>query len=139
MLEQVLGYLKNWFLVPNGIYKGDFRIVNGSIDLPFLQEKQYFRVFGSVFNDGVHQYPVKDLLDEEFEGVVWALAVPQPVIELTAEIAQWQEKNGQGATSPYQSESFGGYSYTKATDAVTGGGVTWQTVFRDRLNRWRKI
>lgn len=139
MLGQVLGYLKNWFIVPNGIHKGDFRIVNGSIDLPFLQEGQYFRVFGSVFNDGVHQYPANDLRNESFTGVVWELAVPQDVIEIANEIAQWQDKNGQGAISPYQSESFGGYSYTKATDAVTGGATTWKTVFRDRLNQWRKI
>ena len=59
--------------------------------------------------------------DERFEGAVWALAVPPAVIALAGEITEWQEKNGEAVLSPYTSESFGGYSYTRATDAATGG------------------
>ena len=139
MLEQVLMHLNNWFLVPGGIHEDAYTIKDGSIALPFLQNGQYFRICGSVFNDGLHRYPAADLTDEAFEGTVWALAVPQAVASLADEIDAWETKNGAAAVGPYQSESFGGYSYTKATDTHTGGAVTWQSAFRNRLNAWRKI
>lgn len=139
MLEQVLMHLKNWFLVPGGIHEGTYTIEDGGIALPFLENGQYFRIFGSVFNDGLHLYPASDLKAETFEGTVWALAVPQAVIELAEEIEAWQKKNGDASVSPYQAESFGGYSYSKATDGAYGGAVTWQSAFRGRLDAWRKI
>ena len=73
---------------------------------------------------------------ETFDGVVWALAVPKSVISLADEIAAWNEKNG--TPGPYTSESFGGYSYSKATNA-SGVAVGWQDVFKSRLNAWRRI
>lgn len=139
MLEQVLRHLNNWFLVE--IHEGTFTVENGSITLPFLLTNQYFRIVGSVFNDGLHKYPATDLTDETFAGTVWALAVPKAVVALAEDIATWEEKNGEAVLSPYTSESFGGYSYTKAsggkadTNAVTG----WQDAFRGRLNDWRKL
>lgn len=139
MLEQVLMHLKNWFLVPGGIHEGTYTIEDGGITLPFLESGQYFRICGSVFNDGLYKYPVSDLKAETFEGTVWALAVPQAVIELAEEIEAWQKKNGDASVSPYQSESFGGYQYSKATDSASGGAVTWQTAFRSRLSAWRKL
>ena len=137
MLEQVLRHLNNWFLVE--IHGGAFTVENGSITLPFLQTNQYFRICGSVFNDGLHQYPASDLVSEEFSGTVWALAIPQDVIDLALEIEAWQKKNGDASVSPYQSESFGGYQYSKATDSASGGAVTWQSAFRSRMNAWRKL
>lgn len=139
MLEQVLMHLKNWFLVPGEVHDGTYTIEDGGITLPFLTNGQYFRICGSVFNDGLHQYPAGDLKTETFDGTVWALAIPQAVIELAAEIEAWQKKNGDASVSPYQSESFGGYSYSKATDSTSGGAVTWQNAFRSRLNAWRKL
>ena len=139
MLGQVLMNIRNWFPVKGGIYSGTFTIKDGGITLPFLADGQYFRICGSVFNDGLHQYPASDLKAETFDGAVWALAVPQAVIELAAEIEEWQKKNGDASVSPYQSESFGGYQYSKATDSATGGAVTWQSAFRGRLNAWRKL
>ena len=139
MLEQVLAHLNNWFLVPDGVHEGTFTIADGGITLPFMQDGQYFRIIGSVFNDGLHQYPATDLVDEEFSGVILELAIPPAVVDLANEIGAWQEKNGEASASPYQSESFGGYSYSKATDSASGGAVTWQTAFRSRLNAWRKL
>ena len=139
MLEQVLMHLKNWFLVPGGIHEGTYTIEDGGITLPFLANGQYFRICGSVFNDGLHQYPASDLKSETFDGTVWALAVPQTVIDLASEIESWQTKNGDASVSPYQSESFGGYQYSKATDAETGGAVTWQSAFKKQMSAWRKI
>ena len=138
MLEQVLRHLNNWFLVE--IHEGAFAVENGSITLPFLLTNQYFRIVGSVFNDGLHQYLAGDLTDETFTGSVWALAVPKAVINLSVEIEAWQEKNGEAVESPYQSESFGGYSYTKRSAGNDSGTLTgWQDAFRGRLNDWRKL
>ena len=139
MLEQILRHLRNWFAVDGGVHFGTFTVEEGGIALPFLQDGQYFRIAGSVFNDGVYQYPTHELKPERFQGAIWALAIPKEVLEICDEITAWQEKNGEAATGPYQSESFGGYSYTKATDVVTGGAVTWQAAFRSRLNQWRKL
>ena len=138
MLEQVLMHLKNWFLVPGGIHEGTYTIEDGGITLPFLANGQYFRICGSVFNDGLHQYPAGDLKTETFDGTVWALAVPQAVIELATEIETWETKNGEAASGIYQSESFGGYQYSKQT-ASDGGQLTVWSVFRKRLNQWRKL
>ena len=113
LLEEVCGYLHNYFI--HEIHTGDFSIVNGSIDVDFLQNGQYFRIVGSVFNDCVCQYPADDLHDEEFSGSVWAMAVPPTVIALAGEIEDWIEKYGDTMNSPYQSESFGGYSYSKGS------------------------
>ena len=139
MLEQVLMNIRNWFPVKGGIYSGTFTIEDGGITLPFLANGQYFRICGSVFNDGLHQYPEDDLVDETFNGTIWALAIPKAVVDLAAEIEAWETKNGEAASGIYQSESFGGYSYTKATDSASGGSVTWQSVFKRQLSAWRKI
>ena len=139
MLEQVLMNIRNWFPVKGGIYSGTFTIKDGGITLPFLADGQYFRICGSVFNDGLHQYNVLDLVDETFNGTIWALAIPKAVIELAAEIEAWQKKNGEAASGIYQSESFGGYSYSKATDAETGGAVTWQSAFKKQFSACRQI
>lgn len=138
MLEQVLRHLNNWFLVE--IREGTFTVENGSITLPFLLTNQYFRICGSVFNDGLHQYPAVDLTDETFTGTVWVLAVPKAVVSLAEDIAAWEEKNGEAVASPYQSESFGGYSYTKRSSGNDGSALNgWQGAFKSRLNDWRKL
>jgi len=136
MLETILRHLNNWFV--HEIYADTYTVANGGLELPFLKHGQYSRVIGSVFNDGLHQYASSNLMPETFEGVIQSLAIPRAVIELANEIDEWVKKNP-AASTPYNSESFGGYSYTKATDPVTGSAAGWQTVFRARLNRWRKL
>lgn len=138
MLEQVLMNIRRWFPVEGGIHSGTFTIKDGGITLPFLANGQYFRICGSVFNDGLHQYNVLGLTDETFTGTIWALAIPQAVIELAAEMETWETKNGEAASGIYQSESFGGYQYSKQTES-DGGQVTVWSVFRKRLNQWRKL
>ena len=140
MLEDVLTHLKNWFVVPCGVHEGMYTIENSTLELPFLQDGQYYRICGSVFNDGLHKYgDIEDKLQNEtFTGTVWALAIPKTVIDLAVKIEEWQTKNGDAVASPFSSESFGGYSYTKATDSTTGAVATWETVFRAQLNPYRK-
>lgn len=135
MLERILNHIHNYF--EKEIVKGTFTISLNSIELPFLNNGQYFRIVGSTMNDGVYQYPTNDLVDEVFEGEIWALAIPHALIELSNSISAWEAKNN--SASPYTSESFGGYSYTKGTNKVTGNPLGWQDAFRDDLNHWRKL
>ena len=128
--------IKNWFDVDR--HFGKFEITNGTISLSHLQDGQYFRIVGSIFNDGVHQYPPSDLHDEAFDGAIWDMAIPNEAIDLVAEINAWLEANASVLNNPYQSESFGGYSYSKESSS-TSGGVSWQGHFASHLNRWRKI
>lgn len=137
MLGCVLAYLRNYFSVQK--WCGTYVIENGAVELPEVKDGQYFRIVGSVFNDGVYQNPANNLKDETFTGAVWALAIPQALLDLVTEIEAWQEKNGTAASGPYQSESFGGYSYSLKSGADGSGGFTWQSAFASRLNRWRKI
>lgn len=144
MLEKILMHIHNWFRVQdkvNGIYPGKYAISDSSIELLFLRPGQYYRIMGSVFNDGLHRYrdEADKLTNETFDGAIWALAIPQAVLDLAKEIGTWQEKNGAAAQGPYSSESFGGYAYTKATDSVTGGAVTWESTFRTQLDPFRKL
>ena len=118
---------------------GTFKVENGGISLPFLLDGQYFRIIGSVMNDGVYKYPCTELTDESFCGEVWAMGVPPALVALLADINAWIAKYGESTEGPYQSESFAGYSYTKAKDSQSNDVVTWETMFRARLSRWRKI
>nr|DAU21528.1 MAG TPA: hypothetical protein [Caudoviricetes sp.] len=141
MLEELMRECRNWFVVPNGVHLGTFTIEDGSIALPFLVIGQYFRIIGSTFNDGVYQYGAGSLTDETFDGAVWALAVPAAFISLVEDVEAWRSKYESAANSPFQSESFAGYSYTKSSaNGNSGGSVTgWHGVFASRLNKWRKL
>lgn len=141
MLYELLLELKNFFVCHREY--GDFAIENGKlVDEHGILENQYIRIIGSVFNDGVYRYDddIK-LTDEKFNGAVWLLAIPQAVLDLAEDIEKWQEKYGDvdsSNMSPYTSESFGGYSYSKGSNE-NGASGSWQKVFKDRMNPWRKI
>lgn len=143
MLTELCAELKNYFLRNReaDIHYGEYTISGGSIDLPFLLNGQYFRIVGSLLNDGVYQYPADGLTDEEFTGAVWAMAVPPAVVALAADIEAWNTANAEALASPYTSESFGGYSYTKASGSSNNGsgGYTWRDQFASRLAKWRRL
>ena len=63
------------------------------------------------------------------------------MIALSAEIKAWVDSYGDKVNSPFMSEEvIGVYNYTKAAYGKSEGGrVTWQDVFADRLNPWRKL
>jgi hypothetical protein len=65
------------------------------------------------------------------------MAVPPSVVALAEEIKKYNESD-EAKPSSYTSESFGGYSYTKATDE-NGVAVGWKKVFASRLNKYRRI
>ena len=132
----------NWFDRGKEKLYGTFDIVNNEliIEPSFLQVGQYFRIAGSVFNDGVYQYPALDLTDETFEGVIWQMAVPKEVLTLIKDITAYELANADVIASPYNSESFGGYSYSKGMGNAGGGSsADWQAHFARRINKWRKL
>lgn len=132
MIDAICASLRNYFVVE--IVDGEYTVTDREITLPFLAAGQFFRVVGSVFCDGVYRYGDALPADETFDGAIWAMAIPPTLEELAAEIEEWKAKNAEVINSPYQSESFGGYSYTKGSDSAS-----WQGVFAKRLNRWRKL
>lgn len=145
MLSNLCQELKNWFDRDQPKIHGAFEISNGKIiDEDFtdvIQNNQYFRIIGSVFNDGVYKYTNDlQLTDELFVGHIWLMAIPKEVLDLSNEIDEWISKYGENVNSPYSSESFGGYSYTKASSGSSGSSISsWQNAFATRLNVWRKI
>lgn len=132
MIDEICASLHNYFAVD--IVPGEYTVNDGEITLPFLAAGQFFRVVGSIFCDGVYRCGDKLPADETFDGAIWALAIPPAFEAVAAEIEEWKQKNAEVINSPYQSESFGGYSYTKGSDSAS-----WQGVFAKRLNRWRKL
>ena len=146
MLSELCRELRNWFDRGQPILHGAFEVSGGNIsDRDFqelIQPNQYFCISGSVFNDGVWKNDNKlNLTDELFLGTVKLMAIPKEVLDLNAEIDAWITQYGDASKTPYASESFGGYSYTKASGGSNGSNAStsWQNVFANRLNKWRKI
>lgn len=160
MLTRICQYLRNWFdKDPFGgdypKYYGLFAVTDGVLtfasgtELP-LVVGQYYRLMGSRFSDGVQQWYGSDgtLPDEPaFAGAVWDMRVPPEILDLADDMATWEERYAgldSAAMSPFQSESFGGYSYSKSAGASDSGGSTdgsvfGQPAFAPVLNAWRKI
>ena len=142
MIEQICAFIHNYFYGDR--YAGTFTITNGSLTVDGLIDGQYFRICGSRLNDGIYTYPTNTLHDETFTGVIWDMRPPRSFLDLVDEIAQWQTKYGEATVGPFQSESFGGYSYTLKSGSTATGGIDpsaagWQGVFKTRLNEWRKL
>lgn len=147
MLSELCQELKNWFDKNQPKIYGDFEISEGKIVkddfIDVIQNNQYFRIIGSVFNDGVYKYTNDlELIDETFNGSIWLMAIPADVIALSNEIDKWLANYSEAVNSPYSSESFGGYSYSKASGGSGNGASsvpTWQSTFASRLNLYRRI
>lgn len=139
----------NFFAKESDIHKGEYTIANGAItNVGFLAENQYFRIKGSVFNDGVYKYTseaLDDLIAESFSGEIWAMSPPKAFIEMCDKMSDWENRYGgvdSAAMSPFNSESFGGYSYSKSNNAGADGSSAASSVFgvfASDLNKWRRL
>ena len=141
MIDKLLREL-GWYRRPNKyvnqIKVEKFTIEGGKIaPSDFLEEEDYYRIIGSKHNDGLYQYPNSDLTDEVFDGAVWVMNIPPAVVTLAQDIEEYA-KSDAGKPSAYVSESFGGYSYTKATNSK-GVPINWEHLHADELNQWRII
>lgn len=149
MLNEVCAYLHNYFDMNDNheklpSWEGEFTIQDGIIDLSGkILDGQYFRIQDSIFNDGVYEYPALELKDETFNGKIQAMAVPKDVLKIVADISDWMERYGganSSALSPFASESFGGYSYSKGGSTNDNQNTpAWSVLYGGRLSRWRKI
>ena len=145
ILEQVLGSIHNWF-VRDTITVNGCEIQDGSlpasIDFP---DGVWYRIQGSYLNDGMHLRGDENegLADETFDGTITTDVMPKALLSIVDEISEWSAKNGEKANGPYQSESFGGYSYSLKGSSTASGTNTpttgWRAVFAGRLNQWRKL
>ena len=115
MLTELCQELRNWF--DRERYFGVFEISGGVITAPFLVPGQYYRIIGSIFNDGVHQYGsyTDELVDETFDGAVWALCIPAAVIKLSTDRRQ---------------------QHTRGLRQAGGGPLRWSQLLRRALPRW---
>lgn len=163
MLTDLCAEINNYFFdMEDDAQHGKYRVEDGKlIPAPDLTDGQYYRLLGSVFNDGVHRFResaemdseehfVEDneMVDEpEFTGTVWGMKIPPAVLTLTEEIAAWRDKNeslDSANMSPFQSESFDIYNYSKGSSGQSKSGaasaaVTWQGQFASRLNKYRRL
>ena len=140
-LDDYCADLKNYFISDfnKDIHLGDYTISNNKIGLDFLDEGQYFRIVGSKFNDGVYRYDnALTLVDETFSGAVWAMSVPPAFLEAVKDAEQYLTAHPLGLE--YQSESFGGYSYTRASGVNNSGGFWYlPATISQKLNRYRRM
>lgn len=150
MIGEICAYVRNYFLrdykdPAQYIHAGHYKIELGQIqDLPFIKGRQYFRIKGSALNDGVYKMGsigLGDLTDEEFDGQIWEMYVPKDFEELAYDIQSWVTNNTAVLSSPYQSESFGGYSYSLKSGGGASGsdGFGWQNQFAKRLAPYRRL
>lgn len=148
MLTEVCEELNNYFDRDLPHFTGEVTVRNGMVSVgafsTTVKENQYFRIIGSVFNDGVFKFTGtadESLIDEVFVGAVHLMAVPREVVKLSEDIAAWLGKYGAQVASPFASESLSAssYSYSKASIAADGSGAaSWQNCFARSLKRWRK-
>jgi len=129
-------------------YEDDYAISEGvlsTLDSSILSG-QYIAIYGSTLNDGIWKVGAAGALTSDLTGVtaqsetfhatIYPLKVPQDFVLLAAEITAWRTKMVEA--SPYASESFLGYSYSKA-QRQGGGNVTWQAQFADRLTPYKRM
>lgn len=138
-LYELLRYLRNFFPGERWTCSNE-PIQAGSIALPGLEYGDYYLVEGSKRNDGLHIQGMSDLVGDTLTGCITECRIPPDLVAIHEEINYWQSKNAEAVTSPFLSESFGGYSYTKKSGNSAGGAAdSWQSAFASRLRIWRKI
>ena len=145
MLYEICEHLNNFFDKRNGEYidrTADTFTISGGLISPLsssLIAGQYIRIVGSLLNDGIYLLPsnftISTLVNETFTGAIFGLAIPRDLVTLDTEITAYVTAN---PASWYVSESFGGWSGTKATGS-NGAPLSWKSVYAARLNRWGKL
>lgn len=98
---------------------------------------QYVHVEGSVLNDGVYKITNitateitvnTSFVTEASKCTLYGLAIPKAFLELAEQIIQ------NGAEGNAQSETVSRYSVNHGA-----GGNGWQNVYKNALNKWRKL
>ena len=152
MLQEIMEYIHNYF-VPISADEVKYTISDCVISPSFgAEDGDRFLICGSRRNDGVYTYHANyiandddteaaGLRDETFAGTIRVCSVPPALLALSEEISQWVETFSGQLSSPMQSETFNGYSYTlKSGNGGSGGSgpLTWRDQYGKQLERWRR-
>ena len=136
MIDDICAEIRNYFTEDADKHIGYFQIRNGSIEPSFEIPTDYIRIVGSRQNDGVHRLSDMDLIDEGlFRGAIWVMTPPRSFLRLVEEISSYERESGKIIYSPYTSESFAGYSYTKGNAEEN----SWKRKFGTQLNLYRRL
>ena len=133
-------YLLNQFIAVTGSKLNNGIYLIAEITLEGDGDIKYFYTLESA--NGIED---DNISDETFTGIIYGLAVPKDFIALVGEISKTvnppaEEGLNFGPTpgTGIVSERFGSYNYTLATDK-NGMPATWQDLFRNKLNKFRKM
>ena len=153
MLQEIMEYIDNYF-VPISAKEATYTISDGQISPDFgAEDGDRFLICMSRRNDGVYTWhadgikndddtEVAGLRNESFSGTIRVCSIPPALLALSGEIKEWVENNSDALSTPLQSESFNGYSYTLKSGSGAGGNsgpLTWRDIFGKKLERWRRI
>lgn len=149
MLTEICAHLKNYFDYSR--FYGDISISGGAVSCRGVQidmdEGQYFALFRPHYCLGIFRYG-DELEDRTVKnGSVWLMDIPPAIFAAIEWAEKWNELNGgadSAANSPFQSESFGGYSYSKGStykdaDSAIGASVFDQAQFKAMLSPYQKM
>lgn len=133
----VMRHVRNFF--ERGARLGNFTIIGGA--LTPAPECSYVYISGSALHDGVWalsgdmlQGAQDGMKDDSFTGFVFELHPPGDFLRLCEEISSYDDAHPVGEM---QSETFGDYSYTRASSQ--GGEQGWQSAYRKRLDAYRRM
>lgn len=144
MLTEICQYLHNYFDYER--HYGDISIIGQSVFCDGkeieIESGQYFALFRNKIPLGVFQK--SELTDKSFTGSVWLMDVPKAITDANTWAEQWKAKNmaaGSEANSVFQSESFGGYSYSKGNNSKgkVGASIFDNAQFAAMLAPYRKL
>lgn len=135
-IADVMRACRNFFVFA---YTDDeYTVKDGAFPYDHAPDGCYVAVTGSLMNDCVTTVQGGQIstggADEVFKGRVYILHPPKDFIDLCAEIAAYDAKQG---ASDIVTESFGNYSSTRAT--VNGAPVGWMGAFSSRLLPYRRM
>lgn len=132
MIGEICAHIRNYF--PGECRDGEFTVKDGCLlDCGFLSG--YYYIEGSRFNNGVHLHPSQRLADETFTGRIMLMNPPADFLSLVRDIEDWRAANP-AVPAQFISERLGDYSYTRPNRS--GTPIDWQTVFKTRLDVYRK-
>ena len=133
-LYDLMNKCNNYFI--NDYENGDFVIQNKVIELNGnYKVNQYIRIINSLFNDGIYKIvridgkkiELDNGVDEEFNGYVCGLKVPNDFIKLLDKINEYEKRIKKGISS----ESIPNYS-------ISYNNEDYSIVFKGELSKYAK-
>lgn len=143
MLEQILKYINNFFVVTTRSVTAIAQAKITVDDASDFVVGQYVYLNQSKLNDGVYKIieitgndltfdPADDVqVEPAGEAILYGLAIPKAVLALKDEITTYNTAN----PNNLQSETLGDYSATYAA----GKNASWTAAFASRLAPYRRV